>query len=95
MKPSRVQSVVSVEFILTVEGDYYPGHPGTMYQRNGDPGDPPEAPEYDIDGSSVVIEDENGTAIPNVPPEVKAWLLSQAEDAIAESASNVYEGGRR
>jgi len=27
---------------------YYPGHPGSFYKRNGDPGDPPEPPEADL-----------------------------------------------
>lgn len=34
------------EFVFEVS--YTPGRPGTMYSRNGDPGDPPESPEIDI-----------------------------------------------
>lgn len=36
------------KFDLAIEFDYSPGSPGTMYQRNGDPGDPPEPEELDI-----------------------------------------------
>ena len=37
---------------------YNLGHPGTMYQRNGDPGDPPEGPEIEI--LSVACTDDDG-----------------------------------
>ncbi len=30
------------------EYDFSPSSPGSMYKRNGDPGDPPEAEEIDI-----------------------------------------------
>ena len=32
----------------TVEFRYYPGHPGSWYRRNGDPGDPPEPDELEV-----------------------------------------------
>lgn len=46
---------------LIVTGDYSPYHPGTMYRRNGDPGDPPEPAEFSIsqvlsDGSDITAE---------------------------------------
>lgn len=42
--------------------DYSPSSPGCMYKRNGDPGDPPEAEEIDInevyaEGSTVNLLD--------------------------------------
>jgi len=39
-------SVCGAEFMVT--GTYYQGHPGTMYQSNGDPGDPPEDADFEI-----------------------------------------------
>lgn len=45
---------------VSVEADFTPGHPGTMYARNGDPGDPPEGAEVEItsitDGDGNEIE---------------------------------------
>lgn len=38
---------------LTVKGNYYKGCPAVMYLRNGDPGDPEELPEFDIDTIEV------------------------------------------
>lgn len=36
------------EVAVTFEFNYYPGHPGSMYRRNGDPGDPPEPADIDV-----------------------------------------------
>jgi hypothetical protein len=33
---------------LIVDFNYYPGSPGSMYKKNGDPGDPPESEEVEI-----------------------------------------------
>ena len=33
---------------VLVSFNYYKGSPGSMYKRNGDPGDPPEGSEVDI-----------------------------------------------
>lgn len=37
------------DFELNVSGLYSPGRPGSFYKRNGDPGDPPEPAEFEID----------------------------------------------
>lgn len=34
---------------------YSPGRPGTMYRRNGDPGDPPEDSEFCVESCRLVI----------------------------------------
>lgn len=39
---------ITKEIHLEVEFRYCPGHPGTWYRRNGDPGDPPEPDEVDV-----------------------------------------------
>lgn len=44
---------------------HYPGHPGSWYRRNGDPGDPPEPDE--IEYSSIKI---NGVEIEDVSDEL-------------------------
>lgn len=36
------------ELDCVVEFKCYPGHPGTWYRRNGDPGDPPEPAEIEV-----------------------------------------------
>lgn len=54
-------TIPSYENELRVLGTYYPGSPGSMYKRNGDPGDPPEDPEFDIhhifDGDKEVTQE--------------------------------------
>jgi hypothetical protein len=41
------------EGFAQVTGFYTPGRAGTMYNRNGDPGDPPEPEEFDVE--SIVV----------------------------------------
>jgi hypothetical protein len=44
-------TTVSVNYkgiLLYVEGDYEPGSPGSLYDRYGDPGSPPEASGFEI-----------------------------------------------
>lgn len=56
---SNKQSV-RVEFEgvdLRVEGFYSPGRAGTMYTRSGDPGNPPEDPEFECDKVFIVDKD--------------------------------------
>ena len=48
---------VDGEFIFTVEYDFSPGHSGSMYNRHGDPGDPPEPDVYEIE--SAVLATNN------------------------------------
>lgn len=46
---------------LRVTWHYDPGHPGTMYRRNGDPGDPPEPAEWYAE--KVELKAPNGSWI--------------------------------
>lgn len=46
------------KFNLIIEFDYSPGSPGTMYQKNGDPGDPPEPEELDITACKLEVLDD-------------------------------------
>lgn len=41
------------EGFAQVTGYYTPGRAGTMYKRNGEPGDPPEPPEFELE--SIVV----------------------------------------
>ena len=38
---------------LIVEFNYYPGSTGSMYKKNGDPGDPPEGEEVEVLSAKV------------------------------------------
>jgi len=69
---------------LTVEGTYNEYHPGTQYDRNGDPGDPPEGGDFDLD--SVKIGGVDVTEL--LSKEAIAWLANAA----AEKAAGT-EGG--
>ena len=59
---------------------YSPGSPGCMYQRNGDPGWPPEAAEYEFEIDR--IEFDSGQQTPNQPPDDAPWPLTDDEDAL-------------
>ena len=39
------------------------GYSGCMYQNNGDPGDPPEAAEFELDSLHVLDDDGNSVLI--------------------------------
>lgn len=41
------------EGFAEVTGYYTPGRAATMYKRNGEPGDPPEPPEFELE--SIVV----------------------------------------
>ena len=59
------------DFTLTVKANYSPGHPGTWYRSNGDPGHPPEPPE--IDYESVIL---NGSGVPDEGIEITFLLAA-------------------
>lgn len=42
---------------IEIEYRYSPGDPGCMYQRNGDPGWPPEPAEVDLIGAKLIAGD--------------------------------------
>ena len=48
---------VDDEYSFVVEYSYTHGSPGSMYNRHGDPGDPPEPDEYEIE--SAILSTNN------------------------------------
>lgn len=71
MSTHKITTGITVTFPINDEGErdsaqpkleitytYQPGSPGCMYQRNGDPGWPPEAPEVEV--VSVKVLDADG-----------------------------------
>jgi hypothetical protein len=44
---------------MSVSGEYSPGCAGSMYRRNGDPGDPPEPSEFYIE--KIMVDEQNIT----------------------------------
>lgn len=48
MKTTSKQTIY-LEIEVDVEGNFSPGSPGTFYRSNGDPGDPPESAEFEIE----------------------------------------------
>jgi hypothetical protein len=48
MKTTSKQTIY-LEIEVDVEGHFSPGKPGTFYRSNGDPGDPPEPTEFQIE----------------------------------------------
>jgi len=39
---------ITIEVEVEIEGSFSPGSPGCWYRANGDPGDPPEPPSFEI-----------------------------------------------
>ena len=69
---------------VTVEASCTPGFPGTMYARNGDPGDPPEPAEAEI------------TSVSGPDGEIDFDSLSQTDqhslyEKALEEAGNQYQ----
>lgn len=88
MKPTRTYEATSTldlgvlgERDCQVQFKYWPGHPGTWYRRNGDPGDPPEPAEVEV--TSVTVDGWDIT-------ELAAEYLSESDDFM-EAAWAVYE----
>ena len=46
--PLEIKYTLPDDSECSVEFRCYPGHPGSWYRRNGDPGDPPEPAELEI-----------------------------------------------
>lgn len=57
---------------------YSPGRPGTWYKRNGDPGDPPEPDELDIESVKV-----DGSEVPELSDRQWAIVEQACYDAVA------------
>ena len=59
----RMRVEVSWRYLnLEVIGDYSPGRAGTMYRSNGDPGDPPEPEDFEIEDICIIpnTRDDSG-----------------------------------
>lgn len=44
----KLTKTIYLEIEVEIEGNHSPGRPGTFYRSNGDPGDPPEPEEFEI-----------------------------------------------
>lgn len=69
------------EIEITVEYTYEPGCPGQMYNRFGDPGDPPEPAEVDI----LSVTDNDGNKI-----ELTDSERQRVEERLYEEGDNQY-----
>ena len=61
--------------------------PGTMYRRNGDPGDPP-VDEFDVDSlevSGIVEIDEDGNEMPVTDEDVRSEVESCVWDDLSDN----------
>jgi len=43
---------------FSINYDFTPGYPGCMYQRNGDPGDPPEPADVCVNSVKLFVNGE-------------------------------------
>ncbi len=70
-----VETVVELTVVVSSSG-YYDS--GSMYARNGDPGDPPEGDE---ERTVTRIEDADGLPLPKeLTEEIEAWLSSDIKE---------------
>lgn len=77
----------------TIDGDYFPGRAGCMYKPNGDPGDPPEYPEFFVAGMTIngndVYDEVARMYVKKPNGEYETWLES-VFDKILEEAYDAY-----
>lgn len=71
------------ELTLYVRGYVTESRPATMYKRNGDPGDPAEGGDVEIE--EIYVTDENGIVVEYDVDQ--SWL----EEECAEEASEGYD----
>ena len=45
---TKVMAKIYLEIEVEVEGGYQQGSSGSFYKANGDPGEPPEEPQFEI-----------------------------------------------
>lgn len=88
-RPVIVTVRVPVEVTLVCVVRVTPGHPGTMYARNGDPGDPPEPDEFEVVEASICgrygeqAEVAEGVQVDAVLREWDEMIYEAASDAVA------------
>ena len=80
MKHTGMVSLHRDEGIYLASFTFYPGHPGTWYRRNGDPGDPPEPDEIEL--HEIVLHGNGGMAQEIEEPSDE--LVDALEQAIYE-----------
>jgi len=69
--------VVSYDFTITSKGC-----PEVLYQRNGDPGWPAEAPEWEVETKGLHFDDH--TARQNLLLEMPNWLAKLIDEKIRD-----------
>ena len=57
MTEHKVVNINYADNTLTISGYYTAGREGVQYKRNGDPGDPPEPEEFEIETIWIGSED--------------------------------------
>ena len=70
---------------------YLPGHPGCMYQRNGDPGFSPEPAEVDFISAKLI----DGDGLAPEQWQVNEWAQDWLDDAGYEQACDHAESQRQ
>lgn len=82
---------------VEIDFDYSPGRPMTMYERNGDPGDPPEPAEVTINSISVGGQDLTDVFSQGFTNEVERVCYEEGLDLHNEAKAEAraeYRGGR-
>lgn len=75
---------------VSVEANYYPGSPGSMYRSNGDPGDPPEDDEVEV---TKIVRLDTGEELDwdSLPESCKDKLEELARERVSDEADNRAE----
>ena len=90
-RPVTVTVRVPVEVTLVCVVRVTPGHPGTMYARNGDPGDPPEPDEHEVvEASFYSVYGKKEIITSGLPI---AAVLSNWDEYVCEAASDAVARG--
>lgn len=77
-------------YYVTANGKLTPDSPGTMYARNGDPGDPPEAGECITE--YIHVEDEEGNEIDTDTLDyIYDWIEDMARSCAVDDYDDYYD----
>lgn len=68
--------------VFNIDYTFTPGRPGSMYARNGDPGDPPEPEEIEYGEMEALFVSPEGEASRGARPNEDAALVKWMEDQI-------------
>jgi len=76
-----------------VDFDFTPGDPGRMYLANGDPGYPPEPPEWDVTAVRLVNPDDKKANPVDVTGVMNNQMMDYFNEQVGENIDDEPDEG--